>query len=162
MKLGDYTFQYKSKGILKFDPGKGTKHFQDYWCLLLLDQDICNYYSWFMNKEGDPIHPPNSLWGFHASVIKGEAPTKNIDKWGINDGKEIEFYYGNYISYSNGRHAWLNLYSEDLADLRDFYGLFINERKLKFHMTLGRLKMPKVPEPPGPTILIKEGGLVDV
>lgn len=159
MKILDHEFQYKSKGILKYDPGKGSKHYEPNWCLLLLEDDLYKYYSWFMNKEGEPINKPNSLWGFHASVIKGEAPTKNLDKWAFNDGKEIEFWYGNYISWSNGRHAWMNLYCEELSQLRDFYGLYTNGGKLKYHMTLGRLKNPTQPEPPGPTILIKDGNL---
>lgn len=159
MKIGDYDFQYKSKGVLKYDPGKGTKHFQDFWCLLILDDEIYKYYSWFMNKEGEPINKPNSLWGFHSSVIKGEEPKQNKNKWGYKDGKEIEFYYGNYISWSNGRHAWMNLYCEELSELRDFYGLYTNGGKLKYHMTLGRLRNPTQPEPDGPTILIKDGDL---
>jgi hypothetical protein len=159
MIIGEYNFQYKSSGMLTYDPGVGTKHFEPNWCLLKLDDDFYKYYSWFMNKDGEPIQKPNSLWGFHASVIKGEQPTKNIDKWGKDNGKTIEFHYGNFISWTNGRHAWMNLYCEELSDLRNFYGLYTNGNKLKYHMTLGRLKNPTMPEPLEATILIKDGSL---
>jgi hypothetical protein len=139
MKYGEFDFQYTSKGILTYDLAVGSKHFEPYWCFLKLDEEICRYYSWFMNKDGEGIHKPNAIWGFHVSVIKGEKPTDNLDKWGFKEGKEIEFYYGNFISYTNGTHAWLNLYCEELANLRVFYGL---DHKLKYHMTLGRLKTP--------------------
>ncbi len=162
MELLGHNFQYKSKGTLIYDPGVNTKHYDPYWCILRLDDEIYKYYSWFMEKEGEPIHKPNNIWGFHASVVKGEVPTQNLDKWGFNNNKEIEFLYGNYISWTNGRHAWLNIYCEELADLREYYGLYTNGRKLKFHMTLGRLKTPTQPEPPGPTILIKDGDLHSV
>ena len=159
MIIGEYNFQYRSSGILTYDPGIGGKHYEPHWCLLKLDDEFYRYYTWFMNKEGEPIHKPNALWGFHASVIKGEKPTQNIDKWGLKNGKTIEFDYGNYISWTNGRHAWMNLYCEELSELRNFYGLYTNGNKLKYHMTLGRLKNPTQPEPLEATILIKDGSL---
>jgi hypothetical protein len=161
MIVGSYTFPFVSYGILTYDPGLGTKHYEPWWCLLKLDNELCRYYSWHMNTV-EPIAPPNSLWGFHSSVLKGEVPTKNIDKWGKDNGKRIEFHYSNYISYSNGRHAWINMYCEELSELRDYYGLYTNGGKLKYHMTLGRLRNPTVPEPPGATILHKTGELHSV
>ncbi len=157
MIIGDHNFQYQSTGIISFDPGLNTKHYEPYWCLMKIDEEIYKYYSWFMNREGEPILKPNTLWGFHASIIKGDVPTKNLDKWGMFQGEQIPFHYGNEIRWSNGRHCWMNLYSERLMEIRDFYGLHINGGKLKYHMTLGRLKNPTVPEPETPTHLIKEG-----
>ena len=85
---------------------------------------------------------PNALWSFHLSVIKGEEPTINTDQWAKLNGQKVTFHYGNFINYSNGRHAWLNCYSDELSSIREFYGLDTNGRKVKYHMTIGRLKEP--------------------
>ena len=156
MKVGNYNFQYKSTGILQFDPGIDTKLFEPNWCLLLCDEEIANYYRWHLTASSIEIHAPNKLWSFHVSVIKREELLKNDKRWGELNGKPIEFNYGSYVSYSNGRHAWLNCYSESLCELRSFYGLQINDYKLKFHMTLGRLKYPTEPDVKRPGIIYND------
>jgi hypothetical protein len=153
--LGDYVFQFKTTGILQFDPGKGTKHFDPNWCIVKLDEDIANYYRWHLLKRGVATDRPNRLWKFHISCIKGEELTQNQDKWGEEDGASVEIYYGNWISYSNGRHSWIDCYSDDLHDLRRKYGLDINDRKLKYHATLGRLKRPWEPDVKRPGYIYK-------
>lgn len=160
-KLGKYTFEHKVTGKLLFDPGKGTKHFDPYWCIVSLDYEISSYYRWLLKRHGQDTESPNKLWGFHVSTIKGEEPTKNKELWGCQDQQEITIWYGNYVSYSNGRHAWLNCYSEDLCQLRDFYGLDINDGKLKYHATLGRLKNPWEPDVKRPGSVYKGSDGVD-
>jgi hypothetical protein len=142
MKIFDYDFQFQTTGTLQFDPGIGTKHFEHHWCILLCDEQIADYYRWFLTREKIETFKPNALWSFHMSIIKGEEPTKNKDQWAKLNGQKVTFHYGNFINYSNGRHAWLNCYSDDLSDIREFYGLDTNGRKVKYHMTLGRLKKP--------------------
>lgn len=132
-------FNYESEGKIIFDPGVNTVHYEPFWCLLMIDSNIAEYYRWFLKKEKIETHPPNKLWNFHSSIIKHEEPQLNKDKWGIFEGQTIKFKYGNYISFSNGKHAWLNLISDDLNDIRSFYGLQ-NSIKI-YHMTLGRLKI---------------------
>ena len=44
-------FNYESEGILQFDPGINTKHYEPFWCLLMIDQGIADYYRWFLKKE---------------------------------------------------------------------------------------------------------------
>lgn len=127
------------------------------------DEEIASYYKWFLSKEKIEIFEPNKIWGFHVSVIKGEVPTKNLDKWKEFNGKEVEYHYGNHVSYSNGRHAWLNCYCEELSDIRDFFGLDVKDRKLKYHMTLGRLKNPTEPDVKRPGVIYEgEGSLFSI
>ncbi len=140
MIIKGFEFQYESEGTLCFDPGKGSKHFDDYWAIVKCDADIADYYRWFLERYGQSTFKPNRLWGFHISVIKGEVPVVNSDEWAKFDGKKIKFNYGNYVSYSNGRHAWINIYSDELCDIREYYGLTTCNRMLKYHATLGRLK----------------------
>ena len=97
MIVSGIDFQYQSSGILRFNPGFGTKHYEPNWCIMELDEEIYKYYSWFMNMDGEPILKPNTLWGFHSSVIKGEEPTQNATDWAKFDGEVIPFYYSNYI-----------------------------------------------------------------
>lgn len=157
MEICGHRFQFQSYGILCFDPGKGTKHFDPYWAIVECDRDIADYYRWHLLQRGVDTWPPNGLWGFHISAIKGEEPTKNLNEWGKFHGHKISFNYGDYISYSNGRHAWLNCWSDDLSDIREYYGLDVAERKLKYHMTLGRLKKPWAPDVKRPGTIYDDG-----
>jgi hypothetical protein len=141
--MSDYTFPYETEGILQFDPGKGTENYEPFWCLGLFDDEISRYYRWFMAKEGTPTHKPNNLWRFHVSVIKHELPIRNADQWGKFEGKKIKIRYGGYVSYTNGKHAWLTVVSDDFNEVRGFYGLpktpNPNCGLVTYHMTLGRL-----------------------
>ena len=98
----------------------------------------------------------------HLTILTISSPDGNISEWAKFDGEVITFYYSNYIKYSNGRHCWMDLYSPRLAEIRDYYGLYVNGGKLKYHMTLGRLKNPTVPEPKTATHLFKTGELHSV
>lgn len=153
--LGHYRFQFKMKGTLRFDPGKGTKHYDPWWCIVDLDEEVAHYYKWILKRWGQDTFPPNGLWGFHVSAIKGEEPTKNKNVWADLNGQTVEIYYGTWINYSNGRHAWLDCFSDDLCDLREVYGLDINNRKVKYHATLGRLKNPYQPDVKRPGTVYK-------
>lgn len=163
MKINGHTFQFTGSGQLCFDPGKGTKHFNPYWCIVKWDRSIADYYRWLLCKWGQDTFSPNGLWGFHISVIKGETPNKNLEEWAKRDGETIQFNYGGYISYSNGRHSWINIYCEELAGLRKYYGLDVAGGKLKFHATLGRLKKPWEPDVKRPGVLYDDGdGLASI
>lgn len=163
MKVDGYSFQYESEGTLCFDPGKGSTHYDPYWAILKWDEDIANYYRWHLERWGQATDRPNRLWGFHISVIKGEEPTKNIEDWGKFDGLRVKFNYGNYISYSNGRHSWINIYSDVFCDIREYYGLNVCGRKIKYHATLGRLKNPWEPDVKRPGTIYDDGdGLASI
>lgn len=154
--LGNFIFQFEIQGTLLFDPGKGSKNFDEWWCLVQLDKEIASYYRWFLKRWGQETSSPNGLWGFHVSVIKGEEPKKNKNNWAKMNGKEVTIHYGSWINYSNGRHAWIDCYSDDLSEIREYYGLYVNNRKLKYHATLGRLKNPWEPDVKRPGTVYKD------
>ncbi len=138
--MDDSYYTQKSTGTLIFDPGHGTKHYQEWWAIVQVDDDTRDYYCWLSKRHGTKINP-NKLWGAHISCIKNELPLKNKDLWGKDFGS-IEFYYSNIIRYDNGCHAWLDIWSPQLNEIREFFGL---NAKINFgghprhyHMTLGR------------------------
>lgn len=130
---------FTSTGILQYDPGKGSKHFDPWWALLTCDNDIARYYSWLCRKHGLELYPNDTgLWGAHISVLKGDAPS-NIQDWGKYEGYEVEFHYSHLIRYENGKHAWVDVYSEDLSAIRQELGF---QFKPWYHLTVGRLVRP--------------------
>ncbi len=144
----DYDPEYwtqKGTGHLWFDPLRGTKWYEPNWVLLLVDQQIINYYAWFAEKKGIKINT-KGLWGPHISVIKGELPTRNKTIWGEAFYRPLEFYYSVEIKTDEleiaGRrnksaHAWLDVWSEDLAKIREVFG--VGPRNT-FHLTLGLIR----------------------
>lgn len=130
---------FLASGIFQIDPLIGTKHFEKNWELLLTDQSILDYYAWLLLKQGIPVDGTKSLWGPHISVLKGEFVEEYIWyslKSKLN-GIEVDFYYNHVIRFDNGRHAWVDVYSEDLGKIRQMFGF---EYKPWYHMTIGRLK----------------------
>jgi hypothetical protein len=128
---------YKTVGKLIFDPRKGTKDFEPWWVLLNLDREIQRYYAWHLERWGVEVCT-GSQWGCHISVVKGEKPPL-VDKWGQKHSKFIKIEYDGRIRYDNGKHAWIDVYSDELSDFRASLGL---HRKRRFHITIGRLKLP--------------------
>lgn len=128
---------FTSTGILQYDPGKGDKHFDPWWALLTCDDEIARYYAWFLKRYGLEVHPNNKgLWGTHISILKGEVPP-DTSNWGKYDGFEVEFNYNHIVRFDNGKHAWVDVYSEDLSAIREMMGF---PAKPWFHLTIGRLK----------------------
>lgn len=123
-----------SSGKLVFDPGQGTKHFEPWWAIVSCDEGIGAFYRWLCKRHGIPLNK-NALWGPHISFIKGEQPLIQ-NKWGSII--EVNFFYSNHIRIDNGRHAWLDVWSDDLIQLRDDFGL-PPKVKMSYHMTLGNL-----------------------
>lgn len=115
----------------------GKLHFADDWLLVNLKGDVQDYYAWYVKKLfGIKLHV-RSLWGAHVSVIRGETITKNKHMWGKMEGMPITINYTHNI-YTNGEHWWLNVESEELANLRDGFGMAKTNKKW-FHLTIGRL-----------------------
>lgn len=129
-------FRYRTTGKLWYDPHQGTKHFDPWWALLVTDEGIIDYYRWLLRRAKWMETEPNKLWGPHVSVIKSSKPTDE-SKWGLYAGREVEFWYSNIIRWDNGKHAWLDVFSPDMSDIRVEMGIW---PKCFFHMTLGRLK----------------------
>ena len=138
-------YPFQGTGHIWFDPGRGTKHFDPHWALLLTDQKIIDYYGWLAGRSGMHINL-RGLWGPHISFIKGEEPTRNRTIWGEAYYRPVEFYYSNIIRTDEddvstrrkkSMHAWLDVWSEDLFKIRTVFGL---RPKNTFHLTLGLLK----------------------
>lgn len=119
-------------GYLVFDPLRGTKHFEPWWALLACDDQIPRYYAWFLARQGKPVWV-TGLWGTHVSVVKHEEPPDKA-AWGV--GGEVEFRYTPQVRWDNGKHAWLDVYSPALSQVRTSLGLPAKEW---FHLTIGRL-----------------------
>lgn len=130
---------FTSTGILQYDPGKGTKQFDPGWVLLTCDDEIARYYTWHLKRYGVEIYPNDKgLWGTHISILKGE-PVPDNTSWGKYDGYEIEFHYNHVIRFDNGKHAWVDIYSEDLSAIIEMMGF---PAKPWYHLTIGRLVRP--------------------
>lgn len=126
---------FTSSGIVRFDPLKGSKHHEPWWCLLECDKQVAEYYAWLIKRYGLPVNT-SSPWGTHISIIKGET-VPNPSQWGKLEGAEIEFHYNHWVRFDNGQHAWVDVYSEDLAAVRESVGLPF---KPWYHLTVGRLE----------------------
>lgn len=131
----DSYYVHRSEGVLIWDYGIGQKWHEPWWCLLKCDQGIVDFYSWLCKKAGLPVMK-NTLHGAHVSVVKGEEPLVK-EAWGVNFGP-VEFYYASIIRYDNDRHAWLDVNSQCLHELRSNLGL-PPKINMSYHMTLGRL-----------------------
>jgi hypothetical protein len=130
---------HTSTGILQYDPGQGTKQFEPWWALLLCDDELSKYYAWQLKKHGIEVYPNDKgLWKTHVSVFKGDAPTQP-ENWAKYNGYEVEFHYTHLIRFENGKHAWIDVYSEDLSAIREELGFPF---KPWYHLTIGRLVRP--------------------
>ena len=133
--MDDKYFCHKSTGTLCFDPKQGTKHFEDWWAIVFCDNEIVRYYCWHLQRWGRPV-VPNKLWNAHISAIKGERPL-NKSLWG---GKmyNVEFWYAHTVRMDNKKHAWVDVYSPQLRQIRIDLGLKVERDR--FHMTIGMLQ----------------------
>lgn len=113
----------------------GKLRYADDWLLLQVDDEIARYYADVIRKRFDiPLHH-RSKWGAHVSVIRGEL-LPNPNGWGSDEGREIKIKYTHDI-YTNNTHWWLNVECDELAEIRERYGLPANKRF--FHLTIGRI-----------------------
>ena len=130
---------FTSSGILQYDPGQGSKQFDPNWAILICDDELSRYYSWFLKRYGiETFSNDKGLWKTHVSVMKGDA-IQNPVNWAKYDGYEVEFHYNHIVRFDNGKHAWLDVYSEDLAALREELGF---DFKPWYHLTVGRFVRP--------------------
>lgn len=126
---------FNSSGIFHYDPLPNSKHYEPWWGLLKCDDQIVKYYAWLLKRQGVEVDTV-SLWGTHISVFKGEVPPNNVN-WKKYEDYEVEFNYNHIIRFDNGRHAWIDIYSEDLSAIREELGFPF---KPWFHLTIGRIK----------------------
>lgn len=145
---------FKHKGIITYNPKRNVNN--DWWLTIELKgfAEVARYYRWFIDTEwwkadSRPYKrgyhkPPHS---YHVSIIRGEKPKKNIDKWGKYMAKKrVVIDYSPYIRQTtlkrDGKdHFWfLDAWYEKYADLRKFYGLDYERDGVPFkgHITICR------------------------
>lgn len=129
---------HTSSGWLHFDPKKGTRHFEPWWCLLICDEEIPKYYGWYCKRWGMPVQT-GSRWRTHISFIRGEKPQR-MPFWGRREKERVEFRYTHLVRWENGKHAWLDVYCPRLSEIRVELGL---KAKSTYHLTIGRLETHK-------------------
>jgi len=133
-------------GKIIFDPvpltGKVEKLFKPHWAIISVDDDVDDYYRWFLNKRFNLILQPPA-WGPHITVADGLPPAMD----GIWDqvkakynNQTVEFEYENFPK-SNGKHWWLRVKCDIIAEVRSELHL---PKGLKWglHLTLG-LPIPR-------------------
>lgn len=146
----------KYNGTIHFDPPNETKKHQSqsdwkYIVLVLLDGELCQYYSWFLFKRYN-IKLNKPLRGAHISFINDSyndiSKGLNIDnkevinnKWNElklkYDNKNIDIYLDLDVR-SNSQHWWLNIpemYRTELYNIRKEIGL--GRSFFGLHMSLG-------------------------
>lgn len=112
-------------------------------------EEVSRYYRWHIDKnwcESDshtlkrvynrPAHRP------HISIIRGERPRKNIDKWhNYLANEKIEIYYEinvrqTTMQHDGKDHFWfINAHVDDkyYSDMRKFFGLDYEKNGVPFH-----------------------------
>jgi len=130
-------YVHPATGILAYDPTRQKGKAPDpWWLIAYTDDGIAAYYRHIVEKRfGFVLDRPS--WGAHVSIIRGEEPKKNLDRWRYNEGLITPFAYSHDI-YTNGAHWWVNVDCLDYANLRDFYGF--DPGKRHFHLSIGRVR----------------------
>jgi hypothetical protein len=123
-----------AKAKIIYDPKPGTKYWEPFWMYATTSFDFIKMYNYFCLKKGWrlDIGTPHSA---HISVVKGEKP-KNLNWWKWRNGETIEFRYEPSPYGNNNKHIWIDVYSDELTEIRDKLGLPYRKR---FHITIGRL-----------------------
>lgn len=141
----------KAVGTLRFDPRAGTTARDRWWLIVQCEDDWWELHQhwaarmgrgqWVRDRNGKLQFKNLSLirpaWGTHISVLRGEKPRKNIDRWREQEGRQVEFMLDPFVHF-NDEYWWLNIECPELLDIREFYGLR-REPKMRLHLTVGRI-----------------------
>jgi hypothetical protein len=131
---------HPSAGTIHFDPGKGTRHFDPWYALVRCDEAILDYFTWLLERNGVGVLK-GSRWGAHITFVRGEPPG-NPEAWGKAEGLEVAFHYSHVVRWSNGWHAWVDVWCPALTGIRAELGL-VAKSSAKYHLAVGRLKEPR-------------------
>lgn len=131
---------WKSSGKLVYSP-KTHLRSSERWLVLMCDDELSAYYRCLFRREF-PWKPKliRPVWGTHVSIIRGET-IPNPDIWGIGKDKIVHFEYESSVK-DNGEYYWLKVYCDELAALRQAYGLS-RHPQFGFHLTIGRTSEEK-------------------
>lgn len=132
---GEPVFNFSGIAKVKVDPAYDKKY-SHWWIIAYTCDNITAYYRYSIKKRfGIVLRKPS--FGAHISIIAGEKPKQNIDYWKYFDGFEKPFEYTHQL-YTNGTFWWLNVKSEEMEFIRDFFGLD-DSSKDPLHLTIGRI-----------------------
>lgn len=126
---------------------KGRVHCDDDWYLLSLGPDFGEYFrESVLAVETDVTFVGKP----HISIIKSESPCRKIKQFGRAFVNEIvEFKVHELLQYENGRHIWVNCFSERLCEIREYFNLPVfrqdKQFRVNFHSTLARLNKSRKP-----------------
>jgi hypothetical protein len=127
-----------AKGRLRYDPTMPNHRDKEPWWLVLeCDPELGRYYRELVEVSlWRTVSLMRPAWGTHVSILRGEAPRKNEDKWAKDAGRVLEFEYEPVV-LTNGKHWWLKVECPGLAEVRRFYGL--GSPRVAPHLTIGNL-----------------------
>lgn len=132
---------FEGVGKIIFDPlpdsGNAKKLFKPYWGIIKCDDDIDDYYRWFLERRFNLILS-KPAFGPHITIFDGETP-KDINKWELlkkrYNNSEVNFKY-DIFTKSNGKHWWLKCYCDEIQSMREKLE-FKSHLKWSLHLTLG-------------------------
>lgn len=128
---------WKSTGLVRYDPHVERGTFKPWWCILQCDREIVRYYQHvFYTLYFKKLQ--SAMWSSHASLVRGERPAKP-ENWKLFNGKTIEFQY-EYpgFFYTNGKHFWLKIWSNEFGDIRESLGLS-RTPTIPYHISIGSI-----------------------
>lgn len=113
-----------------------------YKLIVDVDNEIGRYYRSLI----PPTHRVQKpLYNSHISTVRNEMPV-NLSVWGKYQNQTIEFEYEPFV-YNGELYYWLNVYCQELEDIRLELGLqntspFTRSPngKHRFHITIANLK----------------------
>ena len=113
--------------------GKGGN---PWWLIARCDDEIVSYYRWWIQRVHHiKIHPP--LFGAHISVLRGEEPKQNKDRWGAHQDQTVTISYGHELTHIQG-YWFLPAQCAALEEIRLEFALS-PQPDFGFHLTIGRL-----------------------
>ena len=145
----------KLVGVINFTPTNKTKkhHGQAPWkkiAMVMLDGDICEYYSWLIKKRYNIIlNKP--LRRAHISFINDSI--RDLSKDGLLSESEVEVLWENTLKKwdgkeveiildvnpkTDGKHMWLNIPHDERGTLQSIRNeLGLGKPYFGMHMTIG-------------------------
>lgn len=126
----------KSSGKLVYSPKTHLRN-SDRWLVLMCDDALSEYYRTLFKREFPwKTKLMRPVWGTHVSVIRGEV-IPNSDIWGLGKDSIVNFEYEGGVK-DNGEYYWLKVRCDELAAIRQAYGL-PRSPQFGFHLTIGRV-----------------------
>lgn len=127
---------YSSTAIVKYENHK---------VYALVDQQISDYYRSLIPKY---IYVQPQRYKAHITIVRsGKERVPNMIFWGKYEGVIINFEYNSEIK-SDLRYFWLDVFSNDIGNIREELGLerFRNDlafggiKRTSYHITIGNKK----------------------